>query len=42
MCRTKIDIKAREQYNSRTKGFWPLELKVVTASRKGKRKAAGS
>ncbi|GAO14112.1 hypothetical protein UVI_02037980 [Ustilaginoidea virens] len=26
-------------YNSKTKGFWQLELKLMTATRKGKRKA---
>lgn len=41
MCRTKIDMKPRESYNSKTKGVWPLELKLMTARRKGKRKADG-
>ncbi|KAG6041534.1 hypothetical protein E4U41_003694 [Claviceps citrina] len=39
MCRAKIDIKSRANYNAKTKGFWPLELKLMTATRKGKRKA---
>ncbi|KAF7545026.1 hypothetical protein G7Z17_g9489 [Cylindrodendrum hubeiense] len=39
MCRQKLDMKPRETYNSKTKGFWPLELKLMTATRKGKRKA---
>jgi hypothetical protein len=38
MCRAKIDIKPRNNYNSKTKGYWHLELKLMTAS-KGKRKA---
>ncbi|KAH7159970.1 hypothetical protein B0J13DRAFT_117933 [Dactylonectria estremocensis] len=39
MCRQKLDMRTRETYNSKTKGFWPLELKLMTATRKGKRKA---
>ncbi|KAJ3472391.1 hypothetical protein NLG97_g11027 [Lecanicillium saksenae] len=39
MCRAKIDMKHRESYSSKTKGFWPLELKLMTTTRKGKRKA---
>ncbi|KAG8354217.1 hypothetical protein FVEN_g7890 [Fusarium venenatum] len=39
MCRQKLDMKPRENYNSKTKGYWPLELKLMTATRKGKRKA---
>lgn len=39
MCRSKIDMKPRESYTTKTKGFWPLELKLMTVSRKGKRKA---
>ncbi|EWY86848.1 hypothetical protein FOYG_11218 [Fusarium oxysporum NRRL 32931] len=39
MCRQKLDMKPRESYNSKTKGYWPLELKLMTATRKGKRKA---
>ncbi|KOS19777.1 E3 ubiquitin-protein ligase [Escovopsis weberi] len=42
MCRAKIDMKARDSYSSKTKGFWPLELKLMTATRKGKRKADGA
>lgn len=38
MCRAKIDIKPREEYTSKTKGFYPVELKLMTRSRKGKRK----
>lgn len=40
MCRSKIDMKARSSYSSKTKGFWPLELKLMTTTKKGKRKAA--
>ncbi|KAF5609195.1 e3 ubiquitin ligase complex slx8-rfp subunit slx8 [Fusarium pseudoanthophilum] len=39
MCRQRLDLKPRESYNSKTKGYWPLELKLMTATRKGKRKA---
>ncbi|OAA76412.1 Zinc finger, RING/FYVE/PHD-type [Akanthomyces lecanii RCEF 1005] len=39
MCRSKIDMKPRESYTIKTKGFWPLELKLMTTTRKGKRKA---
>ncbi|KAG5925336.1 hypothetical protein E4U42_004404 [Claviceps africana] len=39
MCRAKIDVKSRASYSTKTKGFWPLELKLMTATRKGKRKA---
>ncbi|KAI5459914.1 hypothetical protein BGZ63DRAFT_359407 [Mariannaea sp. PMI_226] len=39
MCRQKLDMKPRDQYNTKTKGYWPLELKLMTATRKGKRKA---
>ncbi|KAI9167445.1 E3 ubiquitin-protein ligase complex slx8-rfp subunit slx8 [Paramyrothecium foliicola] len=39
MCRSKIDIKSRSAYTSKTKGYWPLELKLMTTTRKGKRKA---
>ncbi|KAH8169714.1 zinc finger, c3HC4 type (RING finger) domain-containing protein [Sarocladium implicatum] len=39
MCRQKLDIKARSSYTSKTKGYWPLELKIMTSTRKGKRKA---
>ncbi|KAG5979875.1 hypothetical protein E4U55_004663 [Claviceps digitariae] len=39
MCRAKIDVKSRATYSTKTKGFWPLELKLMTATRKGKRKA---
>ncbi|GKU02924.1 e3 ubiquitin-protein ligase complex slx8-rfp subunit slx8 [Fusarium langsethiae] len=39
MCRQKLDMKTRENYSSKTKGYWPLELKLMTATRKGKRKA---
>ncbi|PHH78160.1 hypothetical protein CDD82_3178 [Ophiocordyceps australis] len=39
MCRTKIDTKPRVSYTSKTKGYWPLELKLMTVTKKGKRKA---
>ncbi|KAG5918276.1 hypothetical protein E4U53_004106 [Claviceps sorghi] len=39
MCRAKIDVKSRASYSTKTKGFWPLELKLMTETRKGKRKA---
>ncbi|KAF7562702.1 hypothetical protein G7046_g1452 [Stylonectria norvegica] len=39
MCRQKLDLKSRATYNTKTKGYWPLELKLMTATRKGKRKA---
>lgn len=38
MCRSKVDMKARQTYTTKTKGYWPLELKLMTATRKGKRK----
>ncbi|EGU86762.1 hypothetical protein FOXB_02719 [Fusarium oxysporum f. sp. conglutinans Fo5176] len=37
MCRH--DMKPQESYNSKAKKYWPLELKLMTATRKGKRKA---
>ncbi|KAL7925923.1 hypothetical protein ACQKWADRAFT_204557 [Trichoderma austrokoningii] len=39
MCRSKIDMKPREDYKTRAKGYWPLELKLMTRTRQGKRKA---
>ncbi|KAF4123138.1 E3 ubiquitin-protein ligase RNF5 [Geosmithia morbida] len=39
MCRAKLDVKPRSQYTTKTKGFYPLELKLMTKTRKGKRKA---
>ncbi|KAK8150049.1 SUMO-targeted ubiquitin ligase complex subunit slx8 [Beauveria asiatica] len=39
MCRSKIDTKLRGSYTTKTKGFWPLELKLMTKTRRGKRKA---
>ncbi|TFB02231.1 hypothetical protein CCMA1212_005986 [Trichoderma ghanense] len=39
MCRTKIDMKPRATYSTKTKGYWPLELKLMTRTRQGKRKA---
>ncbi|KAL7900832.1 hypothetical protein HDV63DRAFT_294288 [Trichoderma sp. SZMC 28014] len=39
MCRSKIDMKARDNYTVKTKGYWPLELKLMTRTRQGKRKA---
>ena len=38
MCRQKLDMKPRELYNTKTKGYWRLELKLMTATKKGKRK----
>ncbi|KAL6821048.1 hypothetical protein J3E69DRAFT_46471 [Trichoderma sp. SZMC 28015] len=39
MCRAKIDMKPRDNYSTKTKGYWPLELKLMTRTRQGKRKA---
>ncbi|KAF6839750.1 hypothetical protein CPLU01_01622 [Colletotrichum plurivorum] len=39
ICRQKVETKDRSDYGPKTKGFWPLELKLMTASRKGKQKA---
>lgn len=39
MCRQKIDMRPSKDYTSKTKGYWPLELKLMTKVRKGKRKA---
>ncbi|KAK2011106.1 hypothetical protein LZ32DRAFT_680213 [Colletotrichum eremochloae] len=39
ICRQKVETKDRNDYTSKTKGFWPLELKLMTASRKGKQRA---
>ncbi|EFQ24912.1 hypothetical protein CGRA01v4_06831 [Colletotrichum graminicola] len=39
ICRQKVETKDRNTYTSKTKGFWPLELKLMTASRKGKQRA---
>ncbi|RYC79900.1 hypothetical protein BFJ63_vAg17218 [Fusarium oxysporum f. sp. narcissi] len=39
MCRQNLGMKPPESYNSKTKRYWPLELKLMTATRKGKRKA---
>ncbi|KAL6853148.1 hypothetical protein J3F83DRAFT_559608 [Trichoderma novae-zelandiae] len=39
MCRAKIDMKSRATYTTKTKGYWPLELKLMTRTRQGKRKA---
>ncbi|RCI09195.1 hypothetical protein L249_1464 [Ophiocordyceps polyrhachis-furcata BCC 54312] len=39
VCRAKIDMKPRSAYTSKTKGYWPLELKFVTVDKKGKHKA---
>ncbi|KAK1535362.1 hypothetical protein CPAR01_08904 [Colletotrichum paranaense] len=39
ICRQKVETKDRNEYTSKTKGFWPLELKLMTASRKGKQRA---
>lgn len=37
MCRQKVESKPRAAYKNNTKGFWPLELKLMTATRKGKK-----
>ncbi|PKS13292.1 hypothetical protein jhhlp_000063 [Lomentospora prolificans] len=37
ICRQKIENKPRDSYKQNTKGLWPLELKLMTTSRKGKR-----
>lgn len=37
MCRQKIESKPREAYKSTTKGYWPLELKLMTARKKEKK-----
>ncbi|KFA46752.1 hypothetical protein S40293_08120 [Stachybotrys chartarum IBT 40293] len=42
MCRSKIDMKPRETYTTKTKGYWPLELRLMTVTRKGKQKAASN
>ncbi|UQC77708.1 uncharacterized protein CLUP02_03179 [Colletotrichum lupini] len=39
ICRQKVETKDRNEYTSKTKGFWPLELKLMTANRKGKQRA---
>ncbi|KAK2050687.1 hypothetical protein LZ31DRAFT_547969 [Colletotrichum somersetense] len=39
ICRQKVETKDRNTYTSKTKGFWPLELKLMTTSRKGKQRA---
>ncbi|GKT52071.1 E3 ubiquitin-protein ligase complex slx8-rfp subunit slx8 [Colletotrichum spaethianum] len=39
ICRQKVETKDRNDYTAKTKGFWPLELKLMTASRKGKQRA---
>ncbi|SCO54253.1 uncharacterized protein FFNC_15423 [Fusarium fujikuroi] len=39
MCRQQLGANLRESYNNNDKGYWPLELKLTTATRKGKRKA---
>ncbi|KAL2752790.1 hypothetical protein ACRALDRAFT_213148 [Sodiomyces alcalophilus JCM 7366] len=36
ICRQKIDHKDRNAYNSKTKGFWHLELKCMTARKLAK------
>ena len=36
MCRQKIETRARGSYGQKTKGFWPLELKLMTGKRLGK------
>lgn len=37
ICRQKIESKPREAYKASTKGYWPLELKLMTTTRKGKK-----
>jgi hypothetical protein len=32
-------MKTRDNYGLKTKGYWPLELKLMTTTRQGKRKA---
>ncbi|KAK6207523.1 hypothetical protein QIS74_12604 [Colletotrichum tabaci] len=39
ICRQKVETKDKSDYTAKTKGFWPLELKLMTASRKGKQRA---
>ncbi|PHH50072.1 Helicase-like transcription factor [Ceratocystis fimbriata CBS 114723] len=34
ICRQKVESKDRGSYTSKTKGFWPLEIKVKTRPRK--------
>lgn len=36
ICRQKIDHRDRSAYNSKTKGFWHLELKCMTARKLAK------
>ncbi|OLN81623.1 E3 ubiquitin-protein ligase complex slx8-rfp subunit slx8 [Colletotrichum chlorophyti] len=39
ICRQKVETKDRSDYTTKTKGFWPLELKLMTTTRKGKGRA---
>jgi len=34
ICRATIESKQRSLYTNRTKGYWPLELKILVAPRK--------
>ncbi|CAI4219129.1 unnamed protein product [Parascedosporium putredinis] len=40
ICRQKIENRSRDSYKQTTKGIWPLELKLMTTTRKGKRSHA--
>jgi hypothetical protein len=42
MCRSKIELRPRKDYNGKTKGFWPLELKLMRVAKKGKQKAVAA
>ncbi|KAL5612862.1 uncharacterized protein BROUX77_003018 [Berkeleyomyces rouxiae] len=33
ICRQKVDMKERSAYNTKTKGYWPLEVKLKTRPR---------
>ncbi|KAH6693825.1 putative SLX8 protein [Plectosphaerella plurivora] len=39
ICRQKVETRERDTYNAKTKGFWHLELKPMTANKKGKQAA---
>lgn len=39
ICRQKVETRDRDTYNTKTKGFWHLELKPMTANKKGKQAA---
>lgn len=40
MCRTKVDAKGKTEKKG-SKSYYHLELKLMTATRKGKQRAAG-